>query len=163
GGQVRRGKPYLASDANDEAPGPAGKGRRRKRVCEIDLRTGNVHEIAHFDEPDRAAMEGLAFGPDGTLRVLILAPSPYDARFPPDSATALRAESADIAEFSAGVEHRYPLQLVRYAEISKDPSLKFTAGKDAQKRHLNVLIGKNVEAGRLLAGFTVSEPGHWTS
>jgi 5-deoxy-glucuronate isomerase len=24
-------------------------------------------------------------------------------------------------------------------------------------------LGKNVEAGRILAGFTTSEPGHWTS
>jgi 5-deoxy-glucuronate isomerase len=32
-----------------------------------------------------------------------------------------------------------------------------------QQRHLNVVIGKNVEAGRLLLGFTISDPGNWTS
>ena len=31
------------------------------------------------------------------------------------------------------------------------------------RRELNILIGNNVKAGRLLAGFTRSAPGHWTS
>jgi 5-deoxy-glucuronate isomerase len=61
------------------------------------------------------------------------------------------------------VEHRYPLQVVRYADVSKDPSLKFTAGVPTQQRHLNIVLGKNVEAGRLVAGFTMSEPGNWSS
>ena len=30
-------------------------------------------------------------------------------------------------------------------------------------RTVNITLGKNVEAGRILAGFTTSEPGHWTS
>jgi 5-deoxy-glucuronate isomerase len=41
--------------------------------------------------------------------------------------------------------------------------MKFTAGSPGQMRNLNILLGKNVQAGRLLAGFTVSEPGNWTS
>ena len=69
----------------------------------------------------------------------------------------------DIAEFSCDVDNRYPLQVVRYAEISQDPSLKFTAGVPTQQRNLNIVLGKNVEAGRLVAGFTVSEPGNWSS
>lgn len=69
----------------------------------------------------------------------------------------------DIAEFSSDVAERYPLQVVRYADVQKDPTLKFTAGVASQQRHLNILLGKNVQAGRLVAGFTVSEPGNWTS
>jgi len=71
--------------------------------------------------------------------------------------------SVDFAEFSADVENVYPTQIIRYADLSKDPSLKFTTGKPGQQRHLNICLGKNVQAGRLLVGFTFSEPGNWTS
>jgi 5-deoxy-glucuronate isomerase len=73
------------------------------------------------------------------------------------------AESADIAELSAPVKNQYPLQVVRRAEASQNPSLTFTAGAPGQQRQVNIVFGKNVEAGRLVAGFTVSEPGNWTS
>jgi 5-deoxy-glucuronate isomerase len=71
--------------------------------------------------------------------------------------------SVDFAEFSADVTGSYPLKVVRYAEVSKNPSMKFVAGSPGSKRELNVLIADNVEAGRLLAGFTFSDPGNWTS
>ncbi|HEY1463831.1 MAG TPA: 5-deoxy-glucuronate isomerase [Terriglobales bacterium] len=71
--------------------------------------------------------------------------------------------SVDFAEFSSDVENQYPLQFIRYADISKDSSLKFTTGMPGQQRHLNICLGKNVQAGRLVAGFTFSEPGNWTS
>jgi 5-deoxy-glucuronate isomerase len=89
----------------------------------------------------------------------------HDAIYiPRDSQIAVSTNAeVDLVELSADVEGRYPLQLVSYAEISKDPSLKFTAGAPGQRRHLNILLGKNVEAGRLVAGFTNSEPGNWTS
>jgi 5-deoxy-glucuronate isomerase len=89
----------------------------------------------------------------------------YDGIYiPRDSSVEVRTnERADLAEFSAAVERKYPLQVVRYSEISKDPALKFTTGAPGQQRHLNIVLGKNVEAGRLLVGFTVSEPGNWTS
>ncbi|HEX7286105.1 MAG TPA: 5-deoxy-glucuronate isomerase [Candidatus Angelobacter sp.] len=70
---------------------------------------------------------------------------------------------ADIAEFSSDVEQQYPLQFVSYAEISKNPSLKFSTGAPGQSRHLSICLGKNVQAGRLLVGFTFSDPGNWTS
>jgi 5-deoxy-glucuronate isomerase len=70
---------------------------------------------------------------------------------------------ADIAEFSSDVEGKYPLQVVRYSDIKGDKSLHFAAGGAATSRDLNILIGKNVEAGRILAGLTISEPGNWTS
>lgn len=71
--------------------------------------------------------------------------------------------SADIAEFSAEVEGEYPLQVVPYADIKNDNSLHFVAGGPATTRDLNILIGKNVQAGRLVAGLTISDPGNWTS
>ena len=83
---------------------------------------------------------------------------------PRDSTIQIRSRSnADIAEFSANVDNRYPLQIVRYSDVKNDKSLHFVAGGAATTRDLNILIGKNVEAGRLLAGLTISEPGNWTS
>ncbi|HEY4840160.1 MAG TPA: 5-deoxy-glucuronate isomerase [Candidatus Acidoferrales bacterium] len=89
----------------------------------------------------------------------------YDAIYiPRDSVIEVSTDSAvDIAEFSSDVEKKYPLQIVRYAEISKDPGMKFNAGGPASSRSLNMVIAKNVEAGRLVAGFTHSDPGNWTS
>jgi 5-deoxy-glucuronate isomerase len=83
---------------------------------------------------------------------------------PRDSSISLQTKSsADIAEFFADVEGHYAMKVVRYADIKDDKSLHFTAGGPATTRDLNILIGKNVQAGRLLAGLTISEPGHWTS
>jgi len=89
----------------------------------------------------------------------------HDAVYiPRDSSVRVSAERiADLAEFSAEVSERYPLQVVRYSDVTQNPSLKFTTGTPGQLRHLNILVGKNVNAGRLLIGFTVSEPGNWTS
>ena len=89
----------------------------------------------------------------------------YDGIYiPRDSSVQVRTNlHTDLAEFSASVHRRYPLKVVRYAELSRDPTLKFTAGAPGQQRNLNIVLGKNVEAGRLLAGFTISEPGNWTS
>jgi 5-deoxy-glucuronate isomerase len=69
----------------------------------------------------------------------------------------------DLVECSAEVDNRYPLQVVRYADVENDSSLKFKTGGAANSRTVNITLGKNVEAGRILAGFTTSEPGHWTS
>ena len=73
------------------------------------------------------------------------------------------AEGCDIAEVSAPVVNRYPVQLVRFADVQKDSTLHFKAGGSTAEREVNILIGKNVEAGRLLAGVTFSKPGNWTS
>jgi len=69
----------------------------------------------------------------------------------------------DLVEVSADVTGDYPLQIVRYADVKKDGALKFTAGGPATTRDLNIIIGKNVNAGRIVAGFTRSAPGNWTS
>jgi 5-deoxy-glucuronate isomerase len=89
----------------------------------------------------------------------------YDSIYVPrDTAiTVSTSSNVDFAEFSCDVADRYPLRFVPYAELEADSSLKFSTGKPGSARHLNICLGKNVEAGRLLAGFTVSEPGNWTS
>jgi 5-deoxy-glucuronate isomerase len=89
----------------------------------------------------------------------------YDSIYiPRDSHIGVHTDSCvDLAEFSSDVERKYPLQFVSYAEMSKDPSLKFSTGTPGQSRHLNICLGKNVQAGRLLVGFTFSDPGNWTS
>ena len=89
----------------------------------------------------------------------------YDGIYIPrdSSVEVATGTDVDIAEFSSDVANRYPLQVIRYADLSKDASLQFTAGVPTQQRHLNIVLGKNVEAGRLVAGFTMSEPGNWTS
>jgi 5-deoxy-glucuronate isomerase len=70
---------------------------------------------------------------------------------------------ADLAEFSCDVANRYPLQVVRASEIAKDPGLQFTTGNPGCTRHLQMLLAKNIQAGRLIAGITQADPGNWTS
>ena len=74
------------------------------------------------------------------------------------------ASEVDIAEFSAPVANQYPLQYVNFAEMSKDPGLKFDAGiGSGAGRHLHMSCAKNVQAGRIVFGWTFSDPGNWTS
>ncbi len=89
----------------------------------------------------------------------------YDAMYiPRDCVVEVRSTTTvDLAEFSADVSKNYPLQVVRYAELAKDPGLKFQTGGPASTRNLNMLLAKNIEAGRLIAGLTHSAPGNWTS
>ncbi len=89
----------------------------------------------------------------------------YDAIYVPrgSSVEVSTSSQVDLVEVAAEVEGSYPLQLVRYAEVCKDPTLKFTAGGPTTSRDLNIVLGKNVKAGRIVAGFTRSHPGHWTS
>lgn len=69
----------------------------------------------------------------------------------------------DFAEVSAPVEKRYPTKFVSYKDVRQNPKLHLIAGKPPAERDLNVLIGANVEAGRIMAGVTFSTPGNWTS
>src|SRR5256885_552999 len=88
---------------------------------------------------------------------------PHDAMYiPRDSSIKVATKSqVDLAEFSADVDKHYPLQVVRSAEIAKDPGLKFSTGGPGCTRHLQMLLAKNIAAGRLIAGLTPSEPGNW--
>ena len=89
----------------------------------------------------------------------------YDSIYVPrDSGVNVTTQSnVDLAEFSADVTGKYPVQVVRYSDVEKDPGLNFNTGGPGARRHLNMLLAKNVQAGRLVAGFTDSEPGNWTS
>ena len=90
----------------------------------------------------------------------------YDALYVPREASVSVApgpHGCDLAEIAAPVSKRHPVQHVRFADVQSNPGLHFNAGGVSSKRDLNVLIGKNVEAGRIMAGVTFSEQGNWTS
>ncbi len=89
----------------------------------------------------------------------------YDAIYVPrGSAVEVRADAeVDLVEVSAEVTGDYPLQVIRYEEVAKNPALKFSTGGEASRRDINIVIGTNVKAGRIVAGFTKSAPGNWTS
>ncbi len=90
----------------------------------------------------------------------------YDSLYiPRDSQIEVRAavDGCDLAELSAPVSKKYPVRFVSYAEVRANPKLHIIAGKPPAERDLNVLIGANVDAGRIMAGVTFSTPGNWTS
>jgi 5-deoxy-glucuronate isomerase len=90
----------------------------------------------------------------------------YDSLYVPRDSTievAASEEGCDLAEISAPVKNHYPLQFVSYAQVVSDPGLHFKTGTTSFERTVNILIGKNVEAGRILAGVTFSQAGNWTS
>jgi 5-deoxy-glucuronate isomerase len=90
----------------------------------------------------------------------------YDAIYVPrDAAIEVTpgADGCDIAEIASPVAKRHPVQFVAWADVQKDPGLHFATGGPGAHRELNILIGKNVQAGRLMAGVTFSQPGNWTS
>jgi 5-deoxy-glucuronate isomerase len=71
--------------------------------------------------------------------------------------------TADLVECSAPVDGDYPIQFIPYADILTNPKLHFTAGTPGAHRDINILLGANIQAGRLVAGITRSLPGNWTS
>ena len=90
----------------------------------------------------------------------------FDALYVPRDVSieiAPGADGCDLAEIAAPVEQRYPAQLVKFADVQKDSGLHLNVGKEANQREVNILLGKNVEAGRIMAGVTFSAPGNWTS
>jgi 5-deoxy-glucuronate isomerase len=101
-----------------------------------------------------------------TVGAVAFAMKPYDALYVPrvtPFAVAPGNNGCDLAELSAAVEQHYPLTFVSFDTIQKDPGLHFEAGGPGTRRTLNILLGKNVEAGRIMAGVTFSDPGNWTS
>ncbi len=90
----------------------------------------------------------------------------YDAIYVPRDASievTPGAGGCDLAEVSSPVARRHPVQYVAFSDVQNDPGLHFAAGGPGCQRELNILIGKNVQAGRLMAGVTFSAPGNWTS
>jgi 5-deoxy-glucuronate isomerase len=92
--------------------------------------------------------------------------TPYDSVYIPRETTfqvAATAGGCDLAELSAHVDNAYPLHFVSFADVQQDPGLHFKTGGENAGRTINLLLAKNVQAGRIVAGVTFSEPGHWTS
>ncbi len=90
----------------------------------------------------------------------------YDAVYVPrDESVAISPgpDGCDFAEVAAPVTKRHPVQIVRFSDVQANPGLHFETGGPSAKRDLNVLIGKNVQASRIMAGVTFSQPGNWTS
>ena len=135
-------------------------------LCYGRIRLGPALARAAFDTGER---ETALMCMGGTCRVNVAGTAydidTYDAIYIPrgSNVEVTTTGTVDIVECAADVTGDYPLQLVRYADVQKDPALKFTTGGPSTTRHLNIIIGKNVQAGRILAGFTRSMPGHWTS
>jgi 5-deoxy-glucuronate isomerase len=84
---------------------------------------------------------------------------------PRDSEVEVRPgpEGCDLAEVAAPVDNAYPLQFVAWSDVQADPGLHFTAGAPPTQRTLNILLGKNVQAGRIVAGVTFPTQGIWMS
>jgi 5-deoxy-glucuronate isomerase len=122
----------------------------------VDFST-ETHETGFIALVGEAAMEA-----DGQRFTLARYDALYVPRDTPVHVTA-SAAGCDLAEISAPVEGRYPLQVVPFADVRRDPNLHFAAGEPSCERDLNIVIGRNVEAGRILAGVTFSKPGNWTS
>jgi 5-deoxy-glucuronate isomerase len=89
----------------------------------------------------------------------------YDAIYIPrdSNVTVSTNDGCDLAELAAPVANKYPTQFVSFKDVRNDPALHFMAGKPPIERDLNILLGKNVEAGRIMAGVTFSSDGNWTS
>jgi 5-deoxy-glucuronate isomerase len=125
------------------------------------------------DRPLRFATNGLETGfiaLGGQAEVAVADESftlvPYDALYlPRDTEVQVSpgAQGCDLVEIAAPVERAYPLQHVSWESVQKDPGLHFKVGDPPTERMLSILLGKNVEAGRIVAGITFSTPGNWTS
>lgn len=91
--------------------------------------------------------------------------SRYDAIYIPRGSKVEVSTNAslDLAEVASTVEGDYPLQVVRHEDVARDPALHFTTGGPESQRTLDILIGKNVQAGRIVAGVTTTAPGNWAS
>jgi len=89
----------------------------------------------------------------------------HDAIYIPRGSSVEVATSTlvDLVEVAAEVDGDYPPQVVRYADVKQDATLKFTTGGPTSTRDLTIVLGKNVKAGRIVAGFTTIHPGHWAS
>jgi len=90
----------------------------------------------------------------------------FDSLYVPrDLRCSIRSgEQFDLAEMAAPVCKAYPVQMVRFAEVLGSPKLVNHAGFEPYARTIHTLIGEaNVQAGRLLAGITMSKDGNWTS
>ena len=73
------------------------------------------------------------------------------------------SSDVDLVECFAPVEGGYPLQFVSGEAVRRDEKLHFVAGTAGAHREINILLGSNIQAGKLVVGVTRSLPGNWTS
>jgi len=82
--------------------------------------------------------------------------------------------AAPAESFSTGERETGLIVLSGNATVTDDRGQRGITGTERRDLHstrffseslgkLHMLLAKNVEAGRLVAGFTISEPGDWTS
>src|SRR5439155_10065905 len=93
----------------------------------IEIATG-AHETGFIALAGEAAIETAG------QRFLL---TPYDALYVPrDSALRIAAGAAgcDLAEISAPVANRYPVQFVSFAAVRRDANLHFIAGEPSCER-----------------------------
>ena len=144
---------------------PGTKASRQLRYGRIIL---DAHNPPLRFETNEFEVGLIALAGSGSVRVgdTVTVLDRYDALYVPrDSSIEVSAgpQGCDLAEVAAPVMKRHALQVVRFADVQRDPGLHFQTGGPAARRDLNVLIGKNVEASRIMAGIAFSEPGNWTS
>src|SRR5580704_8955362 len=70
------------------------------------------------------------------------------------SMTIQTASEVDLVECSAPVDGDYPLQFVSNEAVRKDEKLHFVSGTASAHREINIRVGSNIQAGRLVAGIT---------
>jgi len=147
---------------NSVAPGATASRNLFYGRIRIDAGDADIEFETETHETGLICLNGSATVSTGEMT---FAMNRYDALYVPrDSNIKIEApDGCDLAELSSPVQNRYPLQFVSFEEIRKDPALHFTAGKPPTERDLNILLGKNIEAGRIMAGVTFSSDGNWTS
>ena len=130
------------------------------------IRLGNEQNRVSFanegQETGLVCLSGAATVTVGQERFAMQA---KDALYVPKGLSVMveAAPEVDLVECSATVDGDYPVQFVPYTDVLKNEKLHFIAGKESSKREIDIMLGKNVEAGRLVVGVTSSLPGNWTS
>jgi 5-deoxy-glucuronate isomerase len=170
----------MSSDLTLERCVVRGTHRHRGRTRSLDPATTAARHL-HYGRIVLEAEDGpVRFGTGGLETALValrgraevraagetFAMEPYDALYVPrDADVEVRPSGApcDLAEVAAPVEKAYPLCFVAFRDVLRDPGLHFTAGAPPTERTINVLLGKNVEAGRIVLGVTFPAPGNWMS
>lgn len=70
---------------------------------------------------------------------------------------------ADLAEAAAPSDAVGPPKAVYYEATLGDPALHLKVGSETYRREVIKVIDQNIEASRLLCGYTLGEPANWTS
>jgi hypothetical protein len=71
GAKVYDGMLYATGDSHDAGAAPS---TNRKYLYKVDTVSGSVITLFTYDEPSRTEVEGLAFDPNGTMHVIVVAP-----------------------------------------------------------------------------------------